>query len=59
MKDGTCESIFLGLDGAKDRKGNAVWFFGGSFFQEFYTVFDFGNKRVGFAAAKRVDKLIE
>ena len=57
LADGTCQLVFFGADKAVDVKGNIIWEIGGSFYQEFYTVYDFGQNRVGFAPAKRVDNL--
>ncbi|GFO24888.1 cathepsin d [Plakobranchus ocellatus] len=46
----TCFSAFAGFYWRNDNL--PVWFFGSSFMRAYYTYFDKGNRRIGFAKAK-------
>lgn len=51
MFDDLCVSVFSGLDIPSDD-GRPIWILGDAFMRKYYTVFDWGKKRIGFAKAK-------
>lgn len=51
MFDNLCVSVFSGLDIPSDD-GRPIWILGDAFMRKYYTVFDWGQRRIGFARAK-------
>jgi len=54
---GTCYLAMAGAD-VTDQYGNPMWIIGDVFMREYYTVFDIGNSRLGFAALHNYTKVI-
>ncbi|QRV75661.1 aspartyl protease [Ceratobasidium sp. AG-Ba] len=46
--NGTCRSAFLGLE-LRQPEDDARWYFGSIFLRQWFTVFDVGRERIGFA----------
>ncbi|KAJ1951273.1 aspartic proteinase precursor [Linderina macrospora] len=49
--EGTCVPLFTGLD--INRADSSLWIIGDVFLRKFYSVFDLGNNRIGFAPSKQ------
>lgn len=49
--EGECLSSFMGVDMYSNGNGVELWVLGDSFLKKYYSVYDFGNHRVGLAEA--------
>lgn len=49
--DNVCISVFTGLDLPSDD-GRPLWILGDAFIRKYYSVFDWGKRRIGLATAK-------